>query len=86
MKISMKLFYQYMVIFLNVSLTSNHLYPLQAANCCRNSRLVVDEEDYGKFRIERVNPYSAELCLFKPWRPKGYFQFDIIINDLVSSF
>ena len=22
-----------------------HLYPLQAANCCRNSRLVVDEDD-----------------------------------------
>ena len=30
-----------------------HLHPLQAANCCRNSRLVVDEDDmkwvtYGK--------------------------------------
>ena len=22
-----------------------HLYPLQAANCCRDSRLVVDEDD-----------------------------------------
>ena len=22
-----------------------HLHPLQAANCCRNSRLVVDEND-----------------------------------------
>ena len=22
-----------------------HLHPLQAANCCRNSRLVVDEDD-----------------------------------------
>ena len=22
-----------------------HLYTLQAANCCRNSRLVVDEDD-----------------------------------------
>ena len=22
-----------------------HLYPLQAANCCRNTRLVVDEDD-----------------------------------------
>ena len=28
------------------SLTSHcHLYPVQAANCCRNSRLVVDEDD-----------------------------------------
>ena len=23
-----------------------HLHPLQAANCCRNSRLVVDEDDF----------------------------------------
>ena len=23
-----------------------HLYPLQATNCCRNSRLVVDEDDF----------------------------------------
>ena len=23
-----------------------HLHPLQAANCCRNSRLVVNEDDY----------------------------------------
>ena len=23
-----------------------HIHPLQAANCCRNSRLVVDEEDF----------------------------------------
>ena len=23
-----------------------HLHPLQAANCCRNSRLVVDEDDW----------------------------------------
>ena len=25
--------------------TNCHLHPLQAANCCRNSRLVVDEDD-----------------------------------------
>ena len=22
---------------------------------------------------QRVNPYSAELLLYKPWRPKGFF-------------
>ena len=34
-----------------------------------------------------INPYNAELFLkFKPWRPKGFFQFEIIINVLVSSF
>ena len=38
-------------------------------------------------RAERVNPYSAELFLYKPWRLKGvFFQFKIIINVLVSSF
>ena len=55
MKISMKLVYQYMTILFNYSPTSNHLYPLQVANCDSNSRLVVDEDDYGKFSLERVN-------------------------------
>ena len=42
-----------MVIFFNFSLTSNH-HPLQVENCDSNSRLVVDEDDNGKFRLERV--------------------------------
>ena len=33
---------------------SNHLHPLQVENCDSNSRLVVDEDDYCKFRLERV--------------------------------
>ena len=53
MIICMKLAYQYMAIFINFpptltlsSLTLHcHLHPLQAANRCRNSRLVVDEHD-----------------------------------------
>ena len=32
------------------------------------------------------NPCKAELFVFKPWRPKGYFLFEIIINVLVISF
>ena len=43
-----------MTIFLNFSPTSSHLRPLQVENCDSNSRLVVDEDDYGKFRLERV--------------------------------
>ena len=43
MKISLKLFYQYMAIFFNFSPTSSHLHPLQVENCDSNSRLVVDE-------------------------------------------
>ena len=33
-----------------------------------------------------LNPYNAEIFVYKPWRPKGLFQFEIIINILVSSF
>ena len=55
MRISMKLVYQYMAIFFNISPTSSHLRPLQVENCDSNSRLVVDEEDNCKFRLERVN-------------------------------
>ena len=44
-----------MAIFLNFSPISNHLHPLQVENCDSNSRLVVDEDDNGKFRLERVN-------------------------------
>ena len=54
MNIAMKLFYQYMAIFLTFSPTSNHLHPLQVENCDSNLRLVVNEDDYGKFRSERV--------------------------------
>ena len=50
----MELVYQYMAIFFNLQTTSNHLHPLQVENCDSNSRLVVDEDDYGKFRLERV--------------------------------
>ena len=44
-----------MVIFFNFSPTSNHLHPLQVDNCDSNSRLVVDEDDNCKVRLERVN-------------------------------
>ena len=54
MKISMKLAYQYMAIFFNFSTTSNHLHLLQVENCDSNLRLVVDEDDDGKSRLERV--------------------------------
>ena len=54
MKISMKLVYQYMTIFFNFPPISSHLHPLQVENCDSNSRLLVDEDDNGKFRLERV--------------------------------
>ena len=57
MKNSMELVYQYMAIFCNFSPTSNHLHPLQAENCDSNSRFVVDEDNNGKLRLERVKEY-----------------------------
>ena len=55
MKISMKLVYQYMAIFLNFSRTLNHLHPLQVENCDSNSRLVVDEDDNVKSGLKGLN-------------------------------
>ena len=56
-KISMKLVHQYVVIFFIFKTTSSHLHPLQVENCGSNSRLVVDDDDYGKFRLEREPAY-----------------------------
>ena len=39
-----------MTIFFNFSPTSNHLHPPQVENCDSNSRLVVDDDENGKFR------------------------------------
>ena len=33
-----------------------------------------------------VNPYNADIFVYKPWQPKFFFQFEIILNFLVSSF
>ena len=54
MNIAMKLVYQYMAIFFNFPPASSHLHPLQVNNYASNSRLVVDEDDNGKFRLQRV--------------------------------
>ena len=44
-----------MAIFINFSPASNHLHPLQVENCDSNSRLVVDEDDNGKFILKGLN-------------------------------
>ena len=64
MEISIKRAYQYMANFFNFYTTSNHLHPLQVGNCDSNSRLVVDEDDNGKFRTERVNPLTADAVFY----------------------
>ena len=51
-----------MAIFFNFPLTSSYLHPLQVENCYSNSRLVVDEDDNGKFRLETVKSlYILEM-------------------------
>ena len=79
MKISIKLFYyyMYMAIFFNFSPTSNHLHPLQVENCDSNSRLVVDEDDNGNLGLKWL---KCRILLYKQWRPKVFFQFEIIIQ------
>ena len=57
----MKLVYQYMVIFFTFSPPSSHLHPLQVDNCDRNLQLVVDEDDNGKFRLEKVGLMIIEI-------------------------
>ena len=65
MEISMKLVYNYMAIFLNMSPTSNHLHPLQKVeNCDSNSRLVVDVDDIGKHRLERIKTAVIIAAVF----------------------
>ena len=65
----MKLVYQYVAIFVNLSPYSSHLHPLQVDNCASNSRLVVDEDDNGKFRLERVKGGHVQNILI----PCDYF-------------
>ena len=73
-----------MAIFFNFSPTSNHLHPLQVGNCDSYSRLVVDEDDNGKFRRERVNQiiqYGRRL-FFKTWKLE-IFKFKFKKNEIV---
>ena len=61
----MKLVYKYMAIFFNFYTTSSHLHPLQVENCDSNSRLVVDDDDNGKFRDGIHNIKHSTLSMPK---------------------
>ena len=64
MYIPLKLAYQYMGIIFSFSPTSNHLPALQVENCDSNSRLVVDEDENGKFWLERVKALKYFVKMF----------------------
>ena len=57
------------MFFSNFSPTSSHLHLLQVENCDSNLRLVVDENDNGKFSLERVNAWSSNL----PYKAKSQY-------------
>ena len=60
-----QLFHEYIVIFFNLSPTSNHIYPLQGENCDSNSRLVVDEDGNGKGLTTRSQKTTYILSITK---------------------
>ena len=43
----------------------SHLNPLQVENCESNSRLVVDEDDNSKIRLERVKHQDLQMVALK---------------------
>ena len=71
-----------MAIFCNFQTTSNHLHPIQVENCDSNSRLVVDEDDNGKFRLERVERYYHDFYLFYDC---GFFVLQKVLSRLTCT-
>ena len=62
-----------MAVFFNFKTTSNHLHSLQVENCDSNSRLVVDEDENGKSRPERVKYAKFLKCLVSNKTKKSNF-------------
>ena len=66
-----------------VALTTGTLY-----SSLKNTIRLKGLQQYNSLLVvnsERVNPSNAGIFLYKQWRPKGFFQFEIIINVSVSS-
>ena len=54
--------------FFHLSPISSHLHPLQVENCDSNMRLVVDKDDNGKFRLQRVKGLLRLIGLRPPFK------------------
>ena len=67
------------LVTLTLSSLNCHLHPLQAGNCYRNSRLVVDENDLQLVTNEKIYCYfyniSKKIFVLKPldFRKLSYF-------------
>ena len=44
--------------------------------------MVEQSVGYNSFKISNVDidPYSDAIFLYKPWRPKGFLQLEIIMS------
>ena len=72
--------------FFILSPTLNHIHPLQVENCDSNSRLVVDEDDNGKFRLERARDklITKGCCQVKKIPPTQSIQFSIFFEKMYN--
>ena len=57
-----------------------HIHPLQAANCCRNSRLVVDEDDL------KCVPNEKNILLFSKHFDENFRSKTARFQDIESFF
>ena len=60
----------------HLSPTSSHLHPLRVENCDSNSRLVVDEDDNGKFRLDLI----LTITIYYYFNINYYYFCTIYIN------
>ena len=67
-----------MAILFDFSPTASHLHPLQAENCDNSSRRVVNEDDNGKFRLEKVKTEHISVILIFFWKGSH-------LSNLISS-
>ena len=69
MQIYMKLVYQYMVIFSNFPLTSNHLHSLRVENWDSNSQLVVDKHNIfmTNYAINQKKDLGSFKLIYYTW-------------------
>ena len=65
-------------IIFHLPSTSSHLQPLQVENCDSNSRLVVDEDDNGKFRIERVEYQHFQMNRHKLNNESNFHPIEVV--------
>ena len=73
-KISMKLVYQYMAIFFIFNPHQIIFIHYKSRIATANTRLVVDEDDNGKSRLQKVTPLTPEQI-----RP--YISFFIFLSE-----